>query len=93
VASALYLGALYAKNEKIAVRDLTASSPPSFHRRCRSLVRVVPDGDRLHPGDEPSSRCILAWSVNFFIWIEWKYANRTFGLSCRRSLSTMPFAI
>ena len=56
VASALYLGALYAKNEKISgVRHLgLRPRGRRFHRGARgALVRVVPDGDRAHPGDEP----------------------------------------
>ena len=56
VASALYLGALYAKNEKYRrFRHMGLHARGRrVHRRPRGpLVRVVPDGDRTHPRDEP----------------------------------------
>ncbi len=98
-ASALYVSALYAKNEKIAVFGSRTCLLAAFVSTAALGVRWY-ESYRMGIGRIPvtnlyESLVFFAWSVNlFYLVVERKYANRTFGAFVMPiAFFTMLFAI
>jgi len=99
VASALYLGALYAKNGKIAVFGTWTCMLAAVVSTAALGVRWY-ESYQMGIGRIPvtnlyESLVFFAWSVNlFYLIVERKYANRTFGAFVMPiAFFTMVFAV
>jgi cytochrome c-type biogenesis protein CcsB len=99
VASALYLGALYAKNEKVSVVGTwvcvlavvvsTAALGVRWYESYQMGIGRIPVTNLYE------SLVFFAWSINlFYLVVEWKYQNRTFGAFVMPiAFLTMAFAV
>jgi cytochrome c-type biogenesis protein CcsB len=99
VASALYLAALYAKNDKIAVFGTWTCFAAAVVSTAALGVRWY-ESYQMGIGRIPvtnlyESLVFFAWSVNlFYLVVEWKYGSRTFGAFVMPiAFATMLFAV
>lgn len=99
VASANYVAALYAKKETLARAGTWVCAAAAVVSTAAFAVRWV-ESYRLGIGRIPvtnlyESLVFFAWAVNlFYLAVEWKYKNRTFGAFVMPiALATMVFAL